>query len=313
MSERKVILVTGASSGIGAETVKLFDRRGWAVVLAARSADKIESLAAEIEANGGQGLAVPADVTRWDDVNNMVGQAVDHFGRIDVLVNNAGRGMRATVADVDLDDLEYLFRLNVFAPVAALQAVAPIMRQQGGGVIVNVSSVVENMALPFMSPYAASKIALSYLSDAARAELDHARITVVNLLPGATNTNFGQNVIRSGNTGDFAYERVADQSGRDSFAATPEQVAEAVWQAVQTRPRQQYVTPMDQIVGLVARHNPGLLNKLATVGLNRYVPRQGEAEPPASPGRDLAAVGLAVAATAVVVAVVLRLAGSNQA
>lgn len=272
------IIVTGASSGIGEATARYFAAQGWNVVLAARSQQKLLRIADELSHSAGHVLAIPTDVTNYDDVNDLVQQTMEQYGRIDVLINNAGASLTGTVANMNLDDLEKLFRLNVFAPVMTLQAVVPHMRQQGHGVIVNVSSVIENLALPFLSAYAASKIALSYLTDAARLELKHMGIDVVNVLPGQTRTPFGNHSMDKGDTGDFDLSVLADQMETTRNGVPPERVAQTIWNAVRKGPRRTYVTWGDWIGGEIMRRLPGLLHVGLSFALDRYVPRTNQAD-----------------------------------
>lgn len=302
-SERPVVVVTGASGGIGEATARLFAGKGWAVVLAARSGEKVRRVAREIEAGGSPALAVETDVTNWAEVAALVERTLDRFGRIDVAVNNAGRGSFGTVASLDLEELESLFRLNVFAPVAVTKAVVPVMRDRGGGVIVNVSSQIENFAAPFLSPYAASKISLSYLSDAARIELDHAGIAVTNVLPGLTNTGFSGNTVRAGSTDDFVLEDGFASGPGEASGVASEKVARTIWAAVHEKPRQKSVSPGDRTSGALARRAPGTVNRLLRWSVNRYVPRTGYTPP--TPRQELGRVVLGVGA-AVTAAAVLR-------
>lgn len=275
---QKTVIVTGASSGIGEATARYFALRGWDVVLAARSEQKLQAMADELSHGAGRVLVVPTDVTKREDVENLVQQTIEYFGRIDVLINNAGIGLTGTVADMNISDLEKLFQLNVFAPVATLQAVVPHMRNQGQGVIINVSSVVENMALPFLGAYAASKVALGYLTDAARLELKHAGIHVVNVLPGRTRTSFSANSIDRGTTGDYDLSQLVEQMNAAENTVAPERVAETIGNAVGKRPRRAYVSLGDWIGGEVVRRLPGLLHLALSLALERYVPRKNEPE-----------------------------------
>ncbi len=307
-NRERVVIVTGASGGIGEATARFFAQNGWAVVLAARSEEKVQDIVREIEASGGLALAVKTDVTDYLAVEALVEKTLERFDRIDAVVNNAGRGSFGTVASLDLEELENLFRLNVFAPVAVMRAVVPAMRQRGGGVIVNVSSQVENIATPFLGSYAASKISLSYLSDAARIELDHAGIAVTNVLPGLTDTGFGGNTDRIGSTDDFIL--------KDGFSAgpgggvTPEKVAETIWEAVHKKPRQMSVSTGDRIGGAFARRMPGTVNRLLRWGVTRYVPREGYTPP--TPRKDLGRIVLGVGATVTAAAVLRALRSGRQ-
>lgn len=188
-----VVIVTGASSGIGAATARLAAARGARLVLAARRRDRIEALARELP----DAVAVPTDLTDTAQVRTMVEAAVQHYGRVDVLVNNAGQGLHVPVEEIDLDDLRAVFELNVVSLLAALQAVVPVMRRQGGGSIVNVSSGTTLFTPSGTGGYAATKAAVNMLSSAARAELADDGIVVSTIYPFITATEFHQ-VLRAG-------------------------------------------------------------------------------------------------------------------
>jgi short-subunit dehydrogenase len=216
--EGSVIVVTGASSGIGAAIARLAHQRGMRVVLAARRADLLSSVAAELPGS----VAVPTDVTDAGQVAQLVSAAVEAFGRIDVLVNNAGQGLHLPIENVDLDDVRAVLELNVLAPLALMQAVVPLMRSNGGGAIVNISSGTTRRVLPGVGPYAATKSALNTLSDVARAELARDGITVSLVLPGVTETAF-HDVLRAGSVNLGGVPK-----------CSPEQVAEAVLAVIES-------------------------------------------------------------------------------
>jgi len=181
-----VVLVTGGSSGIGAATARLAHRRGARLVLAARREERLRALADTLPGC----LVVRTDVTSDDDRRHLVDTAVREFGQVDVLVNNAGRGLHVPLEQVDLEAFREVWELNVIAPLALMQLVIPIMRAHGGGAIVNLSSRLSRMAVPGVGAYASTKAALNVLSETARAELMTDGIVVSNVLPATTNTDF---------------------------------------------------------------------------------------------------------------------------
>lgn len=188
----KAAIVTGASSGIGQATAKLLSSQGAKVALVSRSKEKLEKLSATIPGS----IAVSADMAKAFEIKRMVREVADRFGKIDILVNNAGVGYDALVEKIDLDTFHYIFDLDLVGPVVAMQQVIPIMKKQGGGTIVNVSSAVALMNLPNNGPYASVKRALSLLSLTAREELKNDNITVSVAYPYITLTNFERNTIR---------------------------------------------------------------------------------------------------------------------
>ncbi len=188
----KVVIVTGASSGIGLATAKLLWKNGAKVVLASRKKEKLDGLSRELPGS----LAVPADMTKVSDIKRMVEQTKRHFGRIDILINNAGQGYDAPVEKIDVDTFRYIFNLNVVGPLVAMQQVIPLMRNQGVGAIINISSGTALMYLPNMSAYSSSKRALGGISLTARDELKKDNIVVSVVYPYITLTDFERNTIR---------------------------------------------------------------------------------------------------------------------
>jgi short-subunit dehydrogenase len=188
----KVIIVTGASFGIGLAAAELLTRRGAKVALVARSLDRLREISKRLPGSH----PIRADMSREDDVKRMVRETKNHYGRIDVLINNAGQGCDAPVEKLKIDTYRKIFELNVVGPLVAMQQVIPIMRDQKGGMIVNISSGLALMSLPNMSPYASLKSALVNVSLTAREELKKDNIQVIVVFPYITDTDFEKNTIR---------------------------------------------------------------------------------------------------------------------
>jgi short-subunit dehydrogenase len=190
----QVIIVTGASSGIGEATARLLHRAGARPVLGARRADRLTALSDEL----GGALAVPTDVADPTEVRALVEATVARHGRVDGLVNNAGASFHGRLEEIDLVGYAQLLQLNVIGVIAAMQAVAPVMRRQGAGRIVNISSGTTVIAPPGVGAYAASKSAVNMLSTVARKELAADGIAVSLVLPSITATEFGGGMFRDG-------------------------------------------------------------------------------------------------------------------
>lgn len=229
----KVVIITGASSGIGLATAKLFAQKGAKLVLAARSKDKLDKLAAELP----DAVAVQTDMTKTDSIKRMIARAYKHYGRIDVLINNAGQGYDSPVEKIEADKFQHIFELTILGPVTAIQQVIPIMRRQGGGAIVNISSGLAKMDLPNMSGYASLKAALAKLSLAARQELEKDKIVVSVVYPYITMTGFERNTLHSG--------RGTEWEGDSNMPPgdPPEKAAQAILETVETGPAEKVLIP----------------------------------------------------------------------
>ena len=193
----KVAFITGGGRGIGETYARALSAEGAAVVLAEIDMPAAEGVAASIADRGGRALAVACDVADESSVDTAVARAVEHFGGIDILINNAGRGYDAPVELIDIKPFRYIYDLNIIGPIVAMQQVIPIMKKQGGGAIINISSGTALMDLPGMSPYSSSKKALAGISLAARQELEGAGIVVSVAYPYITLTEFEKNTIRA--------------------------------------------------------------------------------------------------------------------
>ena len=187
----KVVIITGASSGIGLATARLLSKNGARVALVARSKSKLRALSNELP----DSLAVPTDMTKPVEIRKMIRRVKEHFGRIDILINNAGQGYDAPVEKIRLKTFRHIFNLDVVGPLIAMQKVIPIMQKQKAGMIVNVSSGTALMYLPNMSPYSSLKRALAGISLTAREELKEDGIVVSVVYPYITSTDFEANTI----------------------------------------------------------------------------------------------------------------------
>ena len=196
--DEKVIVITGASSGIGAAVAEEVAKRGHLVVLAARRQDALEEVAGSI---GEEALVVPADVTNRKDVERLRDTAIQHFGRIDVWINNAGRGLSRAVLDVTDEDIDEMMLVNVKSVLYGMQAVAPHFKSRRRGHIINVSSMLGR--IPFAgirSAYSAAKHAMTSLTTNLRIDLraEFPDIKVSTVFPGVVATDFGKNALGGG-------------------------------------------------------------------------------------------------------------------
>jgi short-subunit dehydrogenase len=234
--EGRVAVITGASSGIGRETAHEFAANGASVVLAARSRDKLERIAADLAPLPGRCLVVPTDVTERLSVEALIRKTAEEFGAVDILINNAGVGLFAPVADGNIENARYLFEVNVWGAVQCIQAAVPYMSDRRRGHIVNVSSVAGHVAPPYMGMYSATKHALAAISDALRIELGGTGINVSTIYPGLTETSFTENMLQ---------EVEAPEIPPFTRFVGAEVVARRIMQAVRLGLRDVYVSPED--------------------------------------------------------------------
>ena len=224
----KVVLITGASAGIGAACAAEFRQRGARLSLTARSQDKLQTV------GGAEALITAGDITEAETRVRVVERTLERFGRIDILINNAGAGLYGRTWEIPPAEARKLFELNFFAPLAMVQLVAPHMRMRKSGTIVNVGSIAGKVTLPWFTLYSASKYALGSLTDGLRMELRQDGIHTMAVCPGYVQTGFLEHVL-SGR----APQRVL-RSVR--FAITAEQCAAAIARGVE-RDARTVVTP----------------------------------------------------------------------
>jgi NADP-dependent 3-hydroxy acid dehydrogenase YdfG len=223
--EDNVVAITGASSGIGEATALLLSQRGAKVVLGARREDRLEALAARIGQAGGDAAYASTDVRRREDLTSLVALARERFGRLDVLVNNAGIGPISPLDDLRVEEWEQMIDINLKGVLYGIAAALPVFREQGSGHVVNIASTAAHRIVPNQSVYAGTKIAVRAISEGLRQEAgDKLRVTVIS--PGFTLTSFAEDV-----TNPEVKAQIAE--ARDAFAMSPDAIARAIAFAIE--------------------------------------------------------------------------------
>jgi short-subunit dehydrogenase len=242
---RRVSLITGGSDGIGAACVREFRASGWNVsVVALPGRDLDRQHAAGI-------LTVAGDVT-WAQTRDLaVEQTLRHYGRIDVLVNCAGIGLYGVPSEVPLQWIPRLFDTNVVAPLALAQLIIPVMRKQGAGTIVNMSSIAASVALPWAAAYSASKAALNSVHDSLRRELRGGPVRVIKVCPGIVDTRFREHVL-SGSAPTPVCEL--------RWVVSPQAVARRILRAIDRGNRTVYIPRIGALFALAGVVAPGLMD-----------------------------------------------------
>lgn len=243
----RVVLITGASEGIGAACAAAFRRRGARLSLVARSREKLEAV------SGGEALAVVGDLTQPEVRRQAVERTLERYGRLDILVNNAGVGLYTPSWQAQPELVRRLFELNFFAALEMIQLVVPLMRRQGEGMIVNVSSIAGKVTFPWLTLYCASKYAMNALGDGLRMELAGTGIRVLTVCPGHVTTGFTQNALEGRPPAAVANRRLA--------SITAEQCAEAVVRGVEREARTIVVPRVGWLLVALARVAPRLLER----------------------------------------------------
>jgi len=250
-----VVAITGASAGIGWASALAFARAGSRLALAARRVERLEALAAEIRALGSDALVMAVDVADAADGHRFVEATVERFGRLDVMVNNAGSGVRGFVDETPVEDYRRLMEVNYLGTVHGCQAALPVMKRQGQGVIINVSSIVGHRALAGGAAYAATKAAQISLTESLRLELRGTGIAACSVHPVSTETEFA----------DVAAQA---SGGRKGGPIGPRQSADAVARAIVAcarRPRPEvYPYRLSRAVVWLNALAPGLVDWIAS-------------------------------------------------
>ena len=244
----KIALVTGSSSGIGFETSLALARNGFHTFASMRDVGKCEEIKRTIEKEDLSVEILELDVDKEESVDHAIKTILEKKDRIDVLVNNAGYGMWGTVEDVSIDEFKEQFETNFFSIIRLIQKVAPIMRKQGSGNIVNISSVAGRIGFPVSPAYISSKFALEGLSESLRFELMPFGINVIIIEPGVIKTNFFDSMkLSEKSQEDSTYKEITDKviSGVKMMAemgTSPKEVADTIIKALKDeKPLPRYV------------------------------------------------------------------------
>jgi short-subunit dehydrogenase len=269
--EEQVIVITGASSGIGLATAQAAAQRGAQVVLAARSIDTLERICDDIEAAGGEAMAVEVDVGSRDDVERLARTVIDRFGRIDTWVNNAGVAIYGRLEQVSEADSRRLFDTNFWGVVNGSLAALPHLRKQGGALI-NVGSEVSDAVIPLQGMYSASKHAVKGFTDALRVEveeLDQVPVSITLIQPTAVDTPYPQH----------AKNYMDREPKLPTPQIEPEKVADAILGAAEKAERDVRVGAMSVMNTIAAKVMPSAADKLSA----KQADRQQYEEPPRNP------------------------------
>lgn len=251
----KTLFITGASSGIGYATALAAARRGWNVIGTARRAERLaelEQAVAVLPAPHGEVLALPADVTQAESLVEAVRRGVERFGRLDVVIANAGLGQRGALVDSNWTDLEVVLRTNIDGLLHTIRAAVPAMQKNGGGQVVLISSVAGQIATPYTATYAATKAFVSSLARSLRLELEEQGIAVTDMLVGRTDTEFNEKRRGAG-----------ARTGSNLPTMTPDQVAESICTAIEQRSQTVVLRPFDRLILLGNTLAPWLIARLA--------------------------------------------------
>jgi NADP-dependent 3-hydroxy acid dehydrogenase YdfG len=264
------VLITGASQGIGCSTAKLFASKGYNVVLAARTLERLCSVAQEIEALGVKALPIACDVTDSEQVNTTIEKALTEFGHIDLLINNAGICMTAPMEKTTLEDWRQLLNVNLWGYIYPIHALLPHFLERKQGTIVNVGSFGGKMPLPNMTAYCTSKYAVTGLTETLRLELEPKGIQVCGVHPSVTNSDFlSRAVFRSGNeTEEDAMRQQMREMLKSPLASQPEDVAKAIWEVVQ-HPSPSVIVGSGAMMAAIYSWFPGLTQWLMQRGTKR--------------------------------------------
>lgn len=253
--QNRVVFITGASSGIGRAAALAFAQQGAHVAGIARRSERLAELAVEVNAlpvPHGDFLGIVGDVTDAASMNAAVEKTLERFGRLDILVANAGLGQRGAVVDAEWSHLETLLRTNIDGVLHSIRAAVPAMRKNSSGHIITISSVVYNLVSPYAASYAASKAFVTSLAHSLRLELESENIFVTDVLVGRTETEFNEKRLGAGK-----------RAGEGLPTMRAETVAGAIVKAARTRKKTVVLRFFDRLIIWGNIFVPGIIGRLA--------------------------------------------------
>jgi short-subunit dehydrogenase len=260
----RVVLITGASSGIGRSAARAYAAQGAHLILVARREELLREVVREVEGLGARAIAVRCDITQAADVERLMREAETHYGGVDLLINNAGLGLFGPVEALSEEQLRQVFEVNFFALVRVTRAALPLLRRRPGGQILNVSSVLGYRGLPLLGGYCAAKAAVNALTESLRTELAAEGISVLLVSPGFTETEFRQARLNAPGW---------QQSPPPLKQMSADEVAAAMVKASRRRRRDTVLTLPGRLMVLANRFVPGLFDRVARRMIDRMVKR----------------------------------------
>jgi NAD(P)-dependent dehydrogenase (short-subunit alcohol dehydrogenase family) len=268
--EGQTVLITGASRGLGLVLARMFAAEGAHVAILARGGAALADAAQELRAKGGDIDAFEADITNRAEAERAVQRLISRWGRIDVLVNNAGQILSAPQQHVTVEDFERSMAVHFYGPLHLIRAAVPHMRRQGGGRIVNIASIGGKVAIPHLLPYCASKFAFVGLSDGLRAELARDRIAVTTILPGLMRTGSHLNArFRGHHKREYAWFALADALPLTSMDV--ERAASKIIEAARDKRARLILSVQAKTLAWLDAMTPGLV-ATAMATANRVLP-----------------------------------------
>lgn len=266
--QNKVVLITGGSRGLGLVIARQLAAEGAKIAICARSADQLNRAEQELKEAGADVFAATCDVTQPNDANRLIAEVTDHFGRIDVLINNAGVIQIGALGNLSLHEFYEAMDTNYYGPLHMILAVLPQMRQRRDGRIVNISSVGGKVGLPHLLPYSASKFALGGFSKGLRSELMREGLTVTTIFPGLVRTGSPRNVIVKGqHQKEYAWFKIADSL--PFLTASAEEAASQIIEATRHGVAEKVITFNGRLMGILNELFPAFVT--GTFGWMNYL------------------------------------------